>query len=402
MRRYAPAVAVVVAETALLVGSHPHGLPPWVVALYAMAVMLVVALRWRSPAAAFVAALVLASMTGGGFVLLLWSAYQAGYGTASRSGTAVVVGATLGCFGVQLTIRASNPRQLPYLISTFVMFVALPMLVGRYLAQHRRLVAALAGQNRQLRQQRELLAERERLHERLRIARDMHDSLGHRLSLVSVQAAGLETSRLPEPQRWAVVQLATAARGAMTELHELIGALRAEDEPAARSPGVVAIGTLVAEFERAGVLVTLRRRGEPRPLSAAADQAAYRVVEEGLTNAVRHAPGSRVTVDVGWEADALLVTVTNPVPDGPVQPAGTDRHGLSGLRERVRLADGYLGTRSTAGQFRLYAMLPTTLPATVLVDEVPATGRIRSGIIGFAAAGLMFVVVPASMLLGVG
>jgi signal transduction histidine kinase len=422
MGRHVLSVGVVLADTALLVAGHRSGALLWVIPLYALAIALVIALGYRKPTAAFVTALILSALTGGAYALLLWAAYQAGHGARSRLDAAVVVGAAVGGFGAQFATWSVSPRTISNLVVTYAVFVALPLLVGRYLAQNGRLVSALDRHNRQLRQQRELIAEQERLRERLRIARDMHDSIGRRLSLVAVQAAALEVATLPE-QRQPVRQLAAAARDAMDELHELVGALRAEDDTRGRSYGMEAIGAeaigaVVADFRAAGVPVTLRERGEPRALSVAAGQAAYRMVEEGLTNAAKHAPGQPVAVRVEWEPDALLLTVVNPLPDRPAppdSPGSTARaeptgagHGLSGLSERLGPVGGLLDHRRSDGGFRLFAMLPTVSPEPLAdapqqladSDEPAPPGGIRTVGIGFAIAALMFVILPAAMLLG--
>ncbi|ONK11847.1 histidine kinase [Streptomyces sp. MP131-18] len=359
MKRHFPAAAVIAADTAIVAGAWQ----PWAVLVFALAVGAVTVLGTRLPVPALMAALLLASLTGVAFLVLLWSAYRAGAVLVSRTDGAVTAGAVAGSLAAQLVARADGPGALPQLISGYVAFVALPLLTGRYLAQQRRLVTALDERNRQLTLERELLAERERLRERLRIARDMHDSLGHRLSLVSVQAAALEVSDLPPRERKTAAHVAVAARAAMSELHELVGALRGEEEAVrAQSLGVAAIETLTEEFRTAGLAVEFRQRGEPRQLSAAAWQAAYRVAEEGLTNAVKHAPGAPVRVGVAWEGDALLLTVVNPVgvaPDAAAagrQPPGG--HGLTGLGERVTAVGGFLDHRRTDGAFRLVAMLP--------------------------------------------
>jgi signal transduction histidine kinase len=392
------AALVVVADTALLVAAHNAGLPG--AAAYALAVGLVVALGLRAPVAALGVALVLGSLTGGSYVLLLWSSYQAGRVIVSRWDAAQVIGAALGGIAVQAATRPAEPKAIPAMVSTYVVFVALPLLVGRYLAQHQRLVSALDQHNRQLRREHELLAEQERLRERLRIARDVHDSLGHRLSLVSVQAAALEVSELPPRQRQAILQLAGTARGAMNELHELVGTLRGTEEADLHAPGVEAIGDVVAEFESAGMPVALHRCGEPRPVSAAAGQAAYRVVQEGLTNVAKHAAGRPVTVSVEWEPDALLVSVVDRAAEGPATPAlpSGAGYGVAGLSERVRLAGGFLDRKPSEGEHRLVAMLP------VAADDEglhPAVGRSRTIALGFAIAALMFLVLPAIMLTGV-
>jgi signal transduction histidine kinase len=339
---------------------------------------------------------VLAALTGGTFVLLIWTAYQAGHAVVSRSGTAMIIGAAMGGLGVQLAVRPAQPRAIPNLVTTFVVFVALPLLAGRYLAQHERLLTTLKEHNRQLRWKREFTAEQERLRERLRIARDMHDSLGHRLSLVTIQAAALEVSRLPVRERDAVRQLAGAARDAMNELYELVGTLRGEDAPL--SPGMERIDAVVAEFQAAGVPVTLHRRGEPRALSGPAGSAAYRVVEEGLTNATKHAPGQPVWVSVEWEPDAVLLTVTNPLAGQPSNVGSG--HGLTGLSERVRPAGGLLDHRLSDHGFRLFAMLPATADEPVADGLAPVT-RFRTVALAFATAAVMFVALPASLILGV-
>jgi signal transduction histidine kinase len=138
--------------------------------------------------------------------------------------------------------------------------------------------------------------------------------------------------------------------------------------------------------------VTLREQGEPGLLATGAAQAAYRVVEEGLTNAARHATGRPVTVGVTWEPDALLVTVTNPAEAGPVR----EGNGLRGLDERTRAAGGYLDHRVHEGEFRLVAMLP-------VVPDEPANDppEARTAVLGFVTAVLMFVVLPVGMLVGV-
>ncbi|MFB9840530.1 histidine kinase dimerization/phosphoacceptor domain-containing protein, partial [Actinoallomurus acaciae] len=197
-RHLLAAAAVVVADTALLAAAYGNALHVWGVLVCALVLALVVVLSHRVPVAAFTVALGIFVAVGGAYVLLLWTAYQAGRRVVSRGGTAAAVGAALGGLGGKLLVRPPEPRSIPGFVCAYVVFVALPLLVGRYLAQHERLLSALDRNNRRLRRERELLAERERLRERLRIARDMHDSLGHRLSLVTIQASALEVS-VPPP-----------------------------------------------------------------------------------------------------------------------------------------------------------------------------------------------------------
>jgi signal transduction histidine kinase len=347
------ALAVIAAEVAL----HLDQWWVWI------AVAGVVLLRRRDSTTAFVAALALSTLAPNGCqVLLLWAAYHAGREVVSRWGLVTVAGASAGALAAQLAM-APDPRS----IGTFLIFAALPFLVGRYLAEHGRLVATLS------------------LNERLRIARDMHDSLGHRLSLVSVQAAALEVSDdLPPKHKAAVAQLAGSARDALDELYELVGTLRGQ---ATALPGVAVVDKLVGEYRRAGVDIEVEQAGTARTLPETASHAAYRVVEEGLTNAAKHAPGQPVRLRIAWEPDALLLSLTNPV----AAPGFAGGHGLSGLHERVGHAGGMLDHRVADDEFRLVAMFPA--------DSRPS--RTKAVAIGIAIALLMFVFLPALTMVGV-
>lgn len=394
MARHLAAAIVVVADTLLLTAAH-HGLPAPVLLAYALAAASVVSVQHHQPVPAMAATLLLATLTGGSYLLLIAVGYRAGHSMVSRVdgvlGTAAVVASAAAAI-------TAHPGTAGQVVAGHVVFVVLPLLVGRYLAEHKRMVTALDERNRHLRRERELLAEREQLRERMRIARDMHDSLGHRLSLVSVQAAALEVADLPPEQRQAVASLAGSTRAAVAELYELIGSLRgAVDE---KAPGTAAIGGVVDEFRAAGVPVVLETSGGPRPLPAAADTAAYRVVEEGLTNAAKHAPDRPVTVRIAWESDALVLSVTNPLAEVPTAVSGAG-NGLAGLRERIQPAGGFVDHRTDADRFHLVAMLPTgwTEPAA---EDTPRLGRVRVAALTAATAVVLFGLLPASLLAGVG
>lgn len=320
-----------------------------------------------------------------GYALLAWTAYLTGLTLPRRTDVAVVAGAALAAAALQVTAHG-----VPQHVSGFVVFTVLPLLVGRYLAQHRRLVRTLDAHNRQLRTERALVAEKEQLAERLRIAREMHDSLGRRLSLVSVQAAALQVTGLPTAQREAVGALAGSARDAVTELYQLIGSLRGTAED---TPGADRIAALVGEFRAAGVPVTVT--GAAGELPPAVSRAAYRVVEEGLTNAAKHAPGHPVAIHLTRETGTLLVTVTNPVTADPGHGGG---YGLTGLAERAGAAGGFVDHRVTDGEFRLVAMLPTTSPD---LPAEPRLTRTRVALLSAATAALLLVLLPVSVVVGV-
>ncbi|WP_157018341.1 sensor histidine kinase [Cryptosporangium arvum] len=339
--------------------------------------------RW--PTVAFVVAVVLASVTGSAYVLLLWTAFRAGrHGRSPLTAVAAV-----GGLGVPVVVALTEPSLRA--ITPYLVFVVLPVVAGRYLRQHADLLAALRERNRELRRARELSAERERLRERLRIARDMHDALGHRLGLVSIQAAALEAGDLPVGQRQAITRLAESARDALGELHEVVGALRHGDDLDA--PGLDGLDALVEGYVRAGLAASLSRSGPVGRLGPDADRAAYRVVEEGLTNAGKHAPGRPVTVTLDWESDALLLTIVNPV-DGVTASGGG--HGVAGMRERVEALGGFAELRCVGGEARLSVLLPTEAQ-----DAGPSTGR-RAALLGATTAVLLFGVLPAAMLVGAG
>ena len=233
---------------------------------------------------------------------------------------------------------------------------------------------------RQLAEQTELTelerARRAILEERARIAREMHDVVAHHMSMIAVQAetAPYRLQDLTDPVRAELSTIATAARSALTDMRRLLGVLRAENEEAPREPqpGLADLPALVATVERAGVPVTLEVPGVPLERSSGTPLlmdtvpepvglAAYRIVQEALANAARHAPGGPVNVLVGAESDRLVVTVENGPPStgtSPAAPGGTG-HGLMGMRERTALLGGTLDAGpDDAGGYRVLAVLP--------------------------------------------
>ncbi|MEV7778413.1 histidine kinase [Kitasatospora sp. NPDC088351] len=317
----------------------------------------------------------------------------------------------------------------------YLVLAVLPALWGRYRAQRQALLDALRERNDQLLRERTMVAHQARLRERHRIAQDMHDSLGHQLALISVHSGALEVDRtLTDRQREAVGVLRLAAVAAMRELREVVGVLHDESTapapvvaagPAAsgggRTGGVAGIERLVEFSRAAGTTVSLGRDGERRPLAAAVDNAAYRIVQEALTNAHKHAPGAPISVALRYEPDALVVEVANPcAPEFVGVRAGAGAavsggQGLTGLRERARLVGGmvHAGPTPEAG-FRLAAVLPyegaadqaadiggaepwelDTLPAA---DGEAGARRRRSPAIGCAAGGTAVVLIVLGLL----
>ena len=220
-------------------------------------------------------------------------------------------------------------------------------------------------EERALRAERE--AERERrlavAEERTRIARDLHDSAGHAISVILVQAgaARLLSQRDPERARQALETIEEVARETVGEIDHLVGALRedglAGEERVADelSPGFAALDRLIDRNRTAGLDVSVTIRGEHGALSPGVDQAAYRILQEALTNALRHGEGS-AEIEVTFEARAIHLKVTNPTrPDWAPTAA---RHGIVGMRERAALLGGGLTAGGGGGLFRVTGELP--------------------------------------------
>ncbi len=244
-------------------------------------------------------------------------------------------------------------------IGLAVMWTAIAV-VGQSL--HARLVA-----QRRLSEEKELSelerARRTVLEERARIARDLHDVVAHHMSMVVVQAesAPYRMPDLPPEARAEFASIGGSAREALTEIRALLSVLRAEtqDVELAPQPGLDELDDLVEGARRAGVSVELDITGTPRPLRTAVGLAAYRIVQESLANAARHAAGAPVRVRVDYSDAALNVRVANDAPEVAVD-AGPAGHGLTGMRERVEVVRGTLSAGPTVdGGFEVSASLPT-------------------------------------------
>jgi signal transduction histidine kinase len=206
-------------------------------------------------------------------------------------------------------------------------------------------------------------AERERrlaaAEERTRIARDLHDSAGHAINVILVQAgaARLLQEQDPERSREALETIEEVARDTLGEIDQLVRALREDGstdgvEP---PPGLAALDTLAERYRATGLAVSVSVQGARRPLAPGIDQAAYRILQEALTNAARHGLGS-ADVEIDFGAKRLEVAVTNPTPPGSVAREGG--YGIVGMRERAHLLGGSLQARASNGFFGVRAQLP--------------------------------------------
>ncbi|GGY77580.1 two-component sensor histidine kinase [Streptomyces anulatus] len=397
---WSPARIVGEAVLAVTLAGLATGFGAWVDTLDARTVLLAGVMALLAPARHALPAtvLILSAPLAGGWnvmasVLLVCAAWSAGrritepWRVAAAFGAACVLH-TVPDLYQDITSGAAPvlPVTLGWNVVTFLTLAVVPALVGRYRDQRRRLLGALWQNNQQLKREQAMVAREARLLERNRIAHDMHDSLGHQLALIAVHAGALQVDpELTGSQREAVQILRGASVTAMAELRAAVGVLHDEAEhreqqneqhyqghqrqsvgDGASVPyaprNTAAIDGLVESSRGAGTAVSLARSGVRRPLAPAADHEAYRIVQEGLTNAHKHAPGAPIRLALRYELDSLVVEVTNgPVPGGApeVPPEISGGQGLKGLRERVGRVGGMVHTGPTEdGGFRIAGMLP--------------------------------------------
>ena len=247
--------------------------------------------------------------------------------------------------------------------SNLFFFIA-AWVIGDVARRSRARAAALAVRNAELRTAQEVIAEQAVLDERVRIAREVHDVVAHHVSVMGVQAGAARRvmGRSPEQASEVLSAIETSSRQAVAELQRLLGFLRSEsdDRPAidAPQPSLSWLEALVAQMNDAGLVVTTGIEGTPGPLPPSVDLSAYRVVQEGLTNALKHAgPGTLAAVTLRYLPDRLEVSIvddgrgrSNGRPDrGVADPAVASGHGLVGMRERVALHGGRFEARRRGG-----------------------------------------------------
>ncbi|AOT61952.1 Sensor histidine kinase LiaS [Streptomyces rubrolavendulae] len=336
--------------------------------LGAVACLLLWARRGR-PAATAVAASVIGIVTpatGGAVVVAV-------FGAAVRlppRRLAAVAGAAFVCSTLQGFLRPDP--EIDGVVNLVVNLVMLLLATGwgMLVRSRRQLVAALRERARRAETEAGLRAEQAQRAAREAIAREMHDVLAHRLTLLSVHAGALEfrpDAPSAEVSRAAGV-IRDSAHEALQDLRQIIGVLRAPGDADGAGgnrpqPTLATLDALIAESREAGTAVTLDTDvPDPAAVPAATGRTVYRIVQEGLTNARKHAPGARVDVLVrGRPGDGLTVDVRNTAPPGPVPHVPGSGQGLIGLSERATLAGGRLRHGPGAGPgggFAVHAWLP--------------------------------------------
>jgi signal transduction histidine kinase len=350
------AVALLVTAALVLDGLHRVRTPPfWQLATAALFVVFL--LRRRYPLTAALAGDALSWFVPTALLpptVLL-------YNVAARRGpkwpTAVALAGNL-----VLLLVFNPPKNLADWKSTgivTVVFLVAPALAGLWIHQRAVLLDALRGRADQAERERDLLAERAVAAERSRIAREMHDVVAHRVSIVALQAGALSV-RAPDEETGQLAEvIRESSAAALTELRDILRVLRDEapDPRALPSPTLAGVARLAEDLTAAGARIVADL---PDPLPEVPDQvgrAAYRIVQESLTNAAKHAPGAAIHLRLGQDDGRLVVEVANPLGASAGLPGAG--YGLIGMRERVTLAGGTLHTGPDgAGRYVVRAAFP--------------------------------------------
>jgi signal transduction histidine kinase len=340
-----------------------HGIPGRWILLFLAAVATTLPLAVRRPTAAgtsiiaagLLSMAVLGTLTVAGIVAQLAAAYRLG----ARGRPAVAVVAVIPYLLIAAFGRHGEIRVLAVLLAAAVPAVALAATIGRMRREdleNRAAHQAIAGS----------LVEHTARGERARIARELHDVVAHHISMVAVQAetARLTTPGMPLAGAQRLSAIGDTARAALTEMRRLLGVLRedAEIDSAERrpQPSLAQLNDLLDEArDTTGAGTRLILRGPPVALDPGVELAAYRIIQEALTNSRRHAPGAAVDVELHYCADVLRLAIRDNG-SGPTGGSRADGHGLLGMRERAAAVGGRLraGPASTGG-FLVEARLPT-------------------------------------------
>jgi signal transduction histidine kinase len=270
-----------------------------------------------------------------------------------------------------LAIITARPWQASAtVIALGVLRIMLGPLIAMYVVTRRRLVRALTERAERAEREQHLLAEQARAEERARLAGEMHDIVTHRVSLMVLQAGALRMTAPDERTRQAAEELRAAGCLALDELRDLVGILRAspdgEPTPEEAHPSVSGLAVLVAESTAVGLPTELVSEGDPGLASPVVGRTVYRIVQEALTNARKHAPGARVTVRVRYQADGVSLEVRNGPPARPADPVlarSGSGLGIANLRRRTELVGGTLRAGpGPDGGFGVEATLPAYVP----------------------------------------
>lgn len=279
------------------------------------------------------------------------------YAVTVRCAPRITIAATVG------TVVASMAFDLRTAAGAFFLTL-IPVLLGAMVRIRRSGARQLAEQERRHSGERALLEERQR------IARELHDVVAHHMSVIAIQAeaAPYKTADPPPELVECFGEIRTNALTGLTELRRLLGVLRTGGPATTPQPGLAGLDALLDSARSGGVSVTASVAGDPVPLPDGVDLSAYRILQEALSNAMRHAPGSRVAVHVTYRDDSLELEVRNDAGGtggtggvgavGGRASADGGGHGIIGMRERAAMLGGSLFAGPADGGFRVSAILP--------------------------------------------
>jgi signal transduction histidine kinase len=279
-------------------------------------------------------------------------------------------------------------------ILTGGLMIGLPYAIGLWVNVRRQVLEGLREKAERLEAERTAATEQARAQERTRIAREMHDVVAHRVALMVLHAGALEVNAPDERSANEAALIRTTGREALTELRQVLGVLRAPDgvqlgapdsaqlgaEGVAPQPDLSDVERLLSQARAAGLTVTFARVGSQRPLPLVVQRAAYRVIQEALTNVAKHAGGAETAVMLRYLPSTVEVVVENKPPLRGVEPLPGSGLGLVGLRERVAVLDGRLeaGPRLDGG-YRLVAVLPAS-DVTTEASDAPESADVPGAV----------------------
>lgn len=273
-----------------------------------------------------------------------------------------------GAAGLLLLTQLRDPEGLDPGSRVFpFIFLALTWTVGTVVHNRQQLAHSLADRAERLEAEQELVAQAAVLDERVRIARELHDVVAHSVSVMVVQAAAgrktLAAGRAGAEGAFEAIE--TTGQQALAEMRRLLGVLRHVEDPPllVPQPSLSQVSALVEQAREAGLTVDLAVTGDARPLSRGTDLSSYRIVQEALTNVIRHAPGAQTTVRIGYADDDVELSVSDTGPARPSRPHQGAGHGIAGMRERAALYGGTLSAGpDPSGGFAVLARLPIEAP----------------------------------------
>ncbi len=338
------------------------------IVLLALGALAPIFLRRNRPTAALLLAVAIAAALPGNSALTLpvlavlyTIAARALWQTAAAAGAgaavvAIIAGAAWGGTSVH-----EPGGLLGYAIGS-VASCAAAVAVGLYVGARRRVIDGLRERAERLDRERELLADRAVAQERVRIAQELHDIVAHNVSLIVVQAQALGATVADDRVTHGADAIAELGRQAMSEMHATLRLLRddANTPELTPQPGLAQLERLIEQSRGAGVEIELTVEGKPRPLAQGVDLSAFRIIQEALTNVVKHAARARTKVTLAYNAQALQLTIIDREGETRAAPAQQpiDGHGVIGMRERATLFGGTLSTEALPDGFRVTATLP--------------------------------------------